>query len=218
MAHARERSGASRRLDSRLRGNDGMMPNSLSLWRPLHNSSQPVGSRFRGNDVARTWERSGASRRMDSRLRGNDGRLCKDLLWERADARVAAVGSRLRGNDEAHARERSGAQRRLDSRLRGNDEAPTQGRSGAARRLDSRLRGNDGRMFDALSLWERAGARVIRQAAAARRVAPPHAHPGATSFPRKREPTGRWQAPPPLMRTPPRECGACAPRRRASRR
>ena len=50
----------------------------------------PVGSRFRGNDVAHARAWGGAARRMDSRLRGNDGRMSNSLsLWERAGVRVA---------------------------------------------------------------------------------------------------------------------------------
>ena len=52
----------------------------------------------------------------------------------------------------------------VGSRFRGNDVAPGCAWGGAPRRLDSRLRGNDSRMSNSLSLWERAGVRVAREA------------------------------------------------------
>ena len=55
----------------------------------------------------------------------------------------------------------------------------------------SRLRGNDSRMSNSLSLWERAGVRVAR-----RREATLLSRVGASSFPRRREPTAPHTAAP----------------------
>ena len=69
---------------------------SLSHRGPLRTVAGPVGSRFRGNDVAACiGEERRSAPRLDSRLRGNDGRLCKGLHRERDGARAPIAGAIL---------------------------------------------------------------------------------------------------------------------------
>ena len=168
-----------RRMDSRLRGNDGKSASDCCVrYCGTRGRRKPVDSRLRGND--RQYARCDEPVRRRVNLRGNDRQCarCDEPVRRRVN---------LRGNDRQCARCDEPVRRRVN--LRGNDRQCARCDEPVRRRVN--LRGNDRQcaQCDSSSFPRRRESIGVRQVRVtdSRTHQPPANWP---SFPRRRESIG----------------------------